>query len=263
MRKNIIIFLVLMIMMTIPMTAFANKEEESGMVGVYVHDHANLLTDSQEEALLKYINEAKELQWNILFLTYNDANEKSIEVYTDDYMNTLFPDYENNIAFVIDMDNREWYVNTMGEAIKEISDSEVEDILDGGEAIYDANYYGCLNGMAKVAFKSSGSTIVTKDKTGITNILKNGFGVGVGATVICAAFLLIQHFSANKKVSAQTYMGSSDYKILSKNKILARTYTTIDRNYYKPSSSSSGSSSGGSSHRSSSGRSHGGGGRKF
>jgi uncharacterized protein len=214
------------------------------------------MTDKEETELIEAIDEqCKGLSYNILFLTTDDANGKSTMSYSDDYMDKLFPEgTENNIAFVIDMDNRKIYINTMGKAIENLSDDEIDIGIDRGyDEIKSNDYDGCLLAMASYCLDElKGPSFIT--------LLLQATPFALLVTAVVVVVLILRHNKINKTVAATSYLMKNDYDVIDKDETFVRSYETIQRDYYKPKSSSS---SGGSSHRSSSGRSHGGGGRSF
>ena len=99
----------------------------------YVYDYADLLTVEEEDALQKSAEFCKE-QWNMNFLvvTTDDAEGKSSRAYADDFYDQRFPEEseEDGVLYLIDMDNREIYLFTSGEAIRYLTDSRIDRILD-------------------------------------------------------------------------------------------------------------------------------------
>lgn len=266
-----IVILALIFAMLMPITvAFAVESDypsmQRPMQHVYVHDNANILNQSEESRLtnlaMKYVN-AFEL--NVLFLTIDDADGKSTVRYTDDYMDDFFPvGVEDNIAFVIDMDNREFYINTMGIAIERLTDEDIEKALDKAEPSMKREHYAkafekmadfCLDLIVNGESARFGEDFVY-------NMLHIGAIIAAIITAIVVIVLVVEHNVANKALSATKYVAKEDYKVIDKSETMVRIYDTVQKNYYKP-KTSSGGRSGGSSHRSSSGRSHGGGGRRF
>jgi uncharacterized protein len=256
---------------------------------VEVYDNANLLTNSEEEKLKDYAQEFSDnVDINVLFATTDNAKGKTAMEYADDIYDekTVNQTEYSGILFLIDMDNREIYISTAGNAITWLNDAEIERALDDGyNYITDAEYYETFEAMAEYALPTieywyeSGDT-ATDDRYASPSTTYQTFGDKLSSSfskcfsllpasiILTVAFVLVSlvnHNKANKKVSATNYIKDGTYKIASNKKRLIRTYETVQRDYYKK-SSSGGSSNGhrsGSSHSSSSGRSHGGGGRKF
>lgn len=226
---------------------------------LYMRDLADLLTDAEEEKLISWINKTYGKEYNVLFLTTNDTGGKTTMIYSDDYMDQLFPDTDENIAFVIDMANREIYVNTMGSAITKLDDTEIDKALDlGFKKITNSKYYECMQVMSEYCLNElyNKSNFMSEY---IAN-LKVSLLFALIISAIIVAITIAIHNKANKRISAEKYESKESYEIIDKDAVYERSYDTVQRDYYKPKSSSSG---GGSSHRSSSGRSHGGGGRGF
>lgn len=284
MKKVFVVILLIVMMASMSIsTVFAASDKLNETVGeaeVYVHDLADLLSKSEEEALIDLADDlGSHLKYNILFLTTDDANNKSTMVWSDNYMDELFPIDEDNIAFVIDMDNREIYINTMGKSILCLTDSMIDIALDNAfDYVVDAEYYECMYSMASYCLPRlmndpPAEGVYDEDGDGNADSFGDAFvdgmvqGILPGGlvTVVVIVVLLLKHNKANKVISAQQYLGQDGYKVEDKDEIYLRTYTNVHKGYYKPKSSSSsgGSRGGGSSHSSSSGRSHGGGGRRF
>ena len=261
-RILICVFVALFTIMLMPITAHAESDTQ-----IIVDDLANLLSSEEEDLLVERAKDRLgSKNYNILFLTYDDADGYSTMVYSDNYMDDLFPaGTENNIGFIIDMDNREIYINTMGGAIQSLSDYEIEEGLDVGyNYVSEQEYFECLDGMAAYAiprlgggYNADGSL---SNSSKVVNGLKTGLVPSALITAVVVGILAISHNKANKSINSNTYVGRDDYNLINKKEKYNRTYETVQKDYYKPKSSSSG---GGSSHRSSGGRSHGGGGRRF
>lgn len=271
MKKRLlaIVALFIFVLLTIMPTVSAQEQETYGNSTIYVHDLGQLLTAVEEELLVSHFGPLfEDKSYNVLFLTTNDAEGKSTMVWSDDYMDALFPYYEHNIAFVIDMDNREVYINTMGNATLCLTDKMVNNAIDAGyDYVVDEDYYNCLKAMANYCEPKlndnpgegayDDDTLAAIESGAISGLIPGGVVTGI----LCF-ILVMNHNKANKAQSATTYMNKDNYSIKDKNEVFVRTYERVHHDYYKPKSSSSGGG-GGSSHRSSSGRSHGGGGRKF
>ena len=274
MKKMISIAMLLcltMCLMIAPVYA-ATPDYYGDNVDIYIHDNANTISSSDEKMIaetIQALSEDLDFHLNALVLTYNDSHGKSARVYSDDYMDDLFPTSENNIAFVIDYDNDELYLNTMGECITRINDYEVEDCIDAAWSYFEDYEDGkALNALAKAAMKrlaDSGYTYTDPDVDDESSFIGNLFYLPslLGSLVVSIIAVLIingTHNKQNKPIKTAEYMKNNGFKVINKNETLVRTYQTKTR--IESSSSGSSRSGGGSSHRSSSGRSHGGGGRR-
>ena len=98
-------------------------------------DEADLFTADEEERLSREAEQlAEQAKTEIVFLTYDDAEGKDTEQYTDDFCDDREFGYggeeKSFMMLAIDMDNREVYVKTGGTAIARVTDREIEYILD-------------------------------------------------------------------------------------------------------------------------------------
>ena len=244
-----------------------NYAESAGSSTIYMHDMADLFTDEEEKNLIETASKfVDDIGHNVLFLTYNDAMGRSTMVYSDDYMDVLFPDTDENVAFVIDMDNREVYINTMGTYLDELNYTEIEECLDAGyDYMPDGKYYDAILRISAYTLQYvNGGSIVGTPLFGskLLEVLPMSTIGSAGLSAIVAVVLLLNHRKANNKEKAQTYLEKGGYyKVVDKKEDFVNSYTRVHKDYYKPKESSS--SGGGGSHSSGGGRSHGGGGRSF
>lgn len=246
--------------------------QQVGSCTVHMHDLGDLLTDKEEQELIDSVaSYCRKMNYNILFLTTNNANGKDTQTYSDDYMDKLFPDTDENIAFIIDMDNRQIYINTMGRAIQFLSDDKIEKGLDAGYPhIKNDEYYECLREMSSYALGKL-KWAEMRDRNFMVFLVTEMVRYILPSVIVTVLLLLSlthKHRQANMAHSPAAYVPKDLYEVIDKKENFIRSYDTVQHNYYKQStSSSSGRSSshsgGGSSHSSSSGRSHGGGGRSF
>jgi uncharacterized protein len=247
------------------MNVFAAEEYDSANIDVSIDDHGELLTTEEEIELEDWVKDRYgQVPYHVLFLTTEDAEGKNTMTYSDDYMDQRFPNSENNIAFVIDMDNREIYINTMGMAITYINDREIDAALDRGyNRIVRDDYYGCLQEMAEYCLEelTDASTLgFGSPRNFWGDFFRNMIslpvmGISLVITAIILFVLVAQHKKANQVIDAGRYEQKENYEIIDKKEHFIRSYTNVIKDYYAPKSSSS--------HSSSSGRSHGGGGRSF
>lgn len=112
----------------------------------YVYDNASLLTPEEREMLEETAKGFSEY-WNMDFgvVTTDDAQGKTSRDYADDFYDTYFDitDERGGVLYLIDMDNREIYLSTCGQAIRYLTDERIERILDEAYAeIADGDYYG-------------------------------------------------------------------------------------------------------------------------
>lgn len=249
----------------------------------YVYDQADLLT-TEEEAELQKQAEFYNDKWNMNFLvvTTDDAEGKSSMEYADDFYDICFLEdsEEDGVLYLIDMDNREIYLSTSGEAIRYLTDSRIAYILDEAfERVVVEDYYGTFaaffeqtdeylnSGIPSDQYNYDTETggsdyyddnLYEEPKQITMSELLIAFAVALAAAigtvgVVKAKYQLkFEDFHYNAYTDSEISLSvKSDHLV---NKFV--THRRIPRN-----NGSSGSRS--SVHRSSSGRSHGGGGRKF
>ncbi len=109
---------------------------------VVIDDRADLLTDSQEEALLDVMIPLTEFG-HIGFFSTND-NYTSPKYYVEEQSHNNFGRIHSQSAFLIDMDNREIYVYSDGSNYKVITDKKGTIITDNIYTYATAgDYYTC------------------------------------------------------------------------------------------------------------------------
>lgn len=128
--------------MTYPVRALQADEAE----GIY--DYAGLLTEEEVSELAGELGElADKSGWEVFVLTTEDANGSSTRDYSEAFLNGhLLGD--DGIVYTIDMDNREVYLATTGDAIYYLTDERIEDIIDSGyDYVADSAYKAAFSGM--------------------------------------------------------------------------------------------------------------------
>lgn len=278
MKKVNKLWMLLCLYMVWMMTMNVSAEE------YHIYDHADLLTVQEEEYLENLVTEREE-QWdmNFLVVTIDDAQGKSAMEYADDFYDIQFPEEseEDGILYLIDMDNREIYLSTSGTAIRYLTDSRIESILDEAyEYVVEGDYYGTF-----VTFIEETEGYLTKGipsdqynydvETGEIDYYREPIGITFGEFIfafvaaLIPAGITIGIIKAKYQLKFEDFhydaYTDSDVQLSVKSDRLVNTFVT-HRRIPKNDGHSGGSGGGGSQssvHRSSSGRSHGGGGRKF
>lgn len=93
-------------------------------------DRGDILTESEEQEILSALEQlSDETKWTCFVLTTEDAGGLTAQEYADDFVDTNAYE-EDGVCFLIDMDNREIYISTTGEAIRYLTDNRLEEILD-------------------------------------------------------------------------------------------------------------------------------------
>lgn len=240
-----------------------------------VYDFANLLDENEEKLILNSINEfISKYDMDMVIVTIDSNPRYSAQKFSDD-----FYDYNSfgknktrdGVLFLIDMDTRNFYISTTGEAIRLYNDYRINAILDYVEPyIKDENYYEAASSFIQKSAYYANSGIPSgnvnsyiNEKGDIVYYKKiNYFFSVVGSLIITAiviAILVNKNKMIKKATNANLYFNKDLAKITEKNDKFLTTHTTS----VSLSSSSGGSGSGSSTHSSSSGSSHGGGGRSF
>lgn len=255
----------------------------------YVYDQADLLTTEEEASLQEYAeNFAKNWNMNFLVVTTDNAEGKNSMEYADDFYDERFPEEseEDGMIYLIDMDNREIYLSTCGMAVRYLTDSRIDSILDEAfNYVADGDYYGTF-----VAFFDETDYYLNQGipsdqynydtDTGETDYYYDSYEEPMRITLMEAVIALVAALAAAGGtigfITAKYQLKfedfhydaytDSDVQLSVKSDHLVNKFVT-HRRIPKNNGSSGGSRSGGgsrsSTHRSSSGRSHGGGGRRF
>lgn len=254
-KKITICFLILMLLCPLSSKAAYNSET--------VFDYADLLTESEEDTFRKYSEKFEKYDVSVIFLTTNDTEGKSSKVYSDNF-------YDNNhfrpdgVLFMIDMDNREIYINTVGKYIDILTELDISQALDSSYIhATHGDYALCFTKMSK----SIGSEIENYENPilGAMRFSLPTLLIMIFVTIIVIIVLISKHNRANKKTAGEHYVGS-DFRVNNRNVVYMGCRPEVIPGYYD-SQNKGGGGSGGSygsgRHISSGGVSHGGGGRKF
>lgn len=245
-----------------------------------IYDFAELLTEEEEKELYEkvsmYINESS---FDFAIVTINE-NPKSYyngqnktAVYADDFYD--YNDFKDDgVLFLIDMENREYYISTSGEAILMYDDERIDDILDNAEfsmksgdyaeacrivieSLSDYSEEGIPDSNANCEITSTGDYKCYKKVPYLPIIIAT-----LLITIVTFAIIITSYKKIRLAQNAANYIVKGKTKIDKRVDLFYDTHTS--RTLRVESSSSGGSSGGGSStHSSSSGSSHGGGGRGF
>lgn len=254
----------------------------------YVYDQADLLTIDEEVKLQEHAEFYKN-RWdmNFLVVTTADADGKSAREYADDFYDARFMEdtEEDGILYLIDMDHSEIYLSASGIAIRYLTDSRIEHILDEAyECVEAGDYYGTFAaffeethsylemGIPKDQYNYD---IETDEMDVYYELYEEPATISVTELLIALAAGLIAAGGTIGFVTAKYQLKfedfhydaytDSDIQLSVKSDRLVNKFVT-HRRIPKNNTSSVRSGGGGSMssvHRSSGGRSHGGGGRKF
>ncbi len=248
-----------------------------------IYDFAELLTSQEEAELYDEIQEFITLyQMDMVIVTIDDNPKSSARDYADDfydYNDFGIGDTYDGLLMLIDMDNREVWISTTGNAILMYNDTRIDNILDyvqpnlsvadymeaSEDFIYYSSQYakkGYPSGNRDYMINENGEYVKKPNVSfsSVSDIL--GFLGKIGIIPIIITIIIISigcstHKSVRKATSAKNYLKQDSFHLAQKQDLFLHTHTT--KTYINTSSGSGGSST----HTSSSGRSHGGGGRGF
>ena len=227
-----------------------------------IYDYANLITKDEEEVLYNKVQEfINKYDMDMAIVTINSNPKSSSMAYADD-----FYDYNNfgkgtnktGLLFLIDMQNRNMWISTTGDAINIYTDSRINTILDYTyDKISNEDYNGCAEQFIEKASYfankglTGGSKVVTVPKMICNSLIFAGL-----VTIVFICIGLATHRKPKKKKEASNY-------ITQPLKLSNKLDTFLDKHVSKVKIETSSSSGGSSTHIGSSGTSHGGGGRSF
>lgn len=288
-RKMICAVLCLLLTVSLGLNCFASQLP-------IVVDDAGLLTSQQEEELAQKAELLRQkYSMDIVILTVESLEGESAMVYAEDYYDYSgygIDDQRSGTLFLLAMEEREWYIDTSGNAIYALTDYallELENLVL--PYLRDGDYYGAFdawldgldgyfavyaNGSLVDGFVPEEDKYQGHDETVYPN--EDGYdGISVSVnwlTSICVGLvaaivtILIMRSSMNTKRrenSAGAYMKPGSYDLRIRRDVFLYSQVSKTRRESSSGSSSGSSRSGGGSsvHRSSSGRSHGGRGGKF
>lgn len=235
-----------------------------------IYDFAELLTEEEEKQLYDKVKEfLANTNLDLAIVTINTNVKNSTQEYADDFYD--YNDFSiDGLAFVIDMQNRIFYISTAGKAMLYYDDYRIEYILSAlDQEMYNHEYFNACN------------TLISQ----LTEYYDSGFSDNADKYVIVGTqiyrktpYLLLSIIAVvsatigtlilalrNKKVklasNSNDYFDNKAFEITKDTKELISSNTS--RVYIPPTDSGGGGSSGGGFHSGSSGASHGGGGHRF
>lgn len=239
-----------------------------------VYDFAELYTDEEEKELYLVVSKyIEKYDLDLVLVTTKDNPKESTKAYAED-----FYDYNDfgvgsnydGVLFLIDMQNREFYMLVSGSGINMYTDSRIEQSLDVAFCyIEDGNYYeGTRKFIEKISTYASfgvpGEYGQKPDPKGLAKLSLMPWSSIIIFSVIATAIVMYIFIRKNKLVrvanSSRHYLSSVDINLINEvflGKNISRSAKSHDT------SSGGGHSSGSSISHGSSGRSHSGGGRKF
>ena len=235
-----------------------------------IYDFADLFSNEEEINLYNEVTDfINKTGLDLGIVTINVNSKGSAMVFADDFYD--YNDFgRHGILLLIDMDTREYYFSTTGNAIFYFDDYRVDAVLDAMEYdMINGNYNNAALAFIDIIEYYYNAGIITNkytiDSSG--KIVRKTPWILITIISLSVAFIITTILKGrNKKIKVVNHANeyiNGKLKLTKKNEIFL--YKTTDRHYSPISDSSSGSSGGGgfSSHSGSSGSSHGGGGRSF
>ncbi|MBR6596033.1 MAG: TPM domain-containing protein [Oscillospiraceae bacterium] len=252
MKKLFAYLLMMVLILSLTVPAFAANAN-----GPRVVDNADLLSSDEEAALEREIsNLQSELSLDIVIVTTYGTGGKSVQAYADDYYDNNGYGYgpdNSGILLLLDMDAREWYMSTCGEAIQIFSDHDLEDLGDEiVDYLSDGDYYEAFD-----RWLGELPSYVRDYREGDSIFSNLPLALVIGL-IVAAITVLVMRSSMNTaklQKGAVNYMAEDSFHLRQRSDVFL--YSRVTR---VPRPKNNGGSS---THRSSGGVSHGGRGGKF
>ena len=250
----------------------------------YVVDYGGLLTNDEEEMLQQQIQELRGgLELDIVIVTTYGTGSKNVQQYADDFYDENgygYGETYSGILLLLDMEAREWYMSTCGEAIYIFTDYGLDQLgqkilpwLSAG-SYYDA-FGAWLNALPYYVdsylsntpvdgyvqpdeYESPyGEEIVYYDDFHIENPFPLALLIGLIAAAVTVLVMRSRMNTAKLQKGAVDYLKNGSFNLRQRSDMFL--YSRVSRKARPKQSSGGGSSV----HRSSGGRSHGGRGGRF
>lgn len=234
-----------------------------------VIDMADLLTESEETALIEMLDEISLRQnMDVIVATTDDLEGYSVGIYADLlYDQCLFGygDNKDGLMLLISMEEHDWYITTCGYGIIAFTDAGIEyignqiksDLSDGDYVAAFMNYAGLCDDFitqARSGEPYDNGNLPSKPLSLIW--IPAALVIGFVIAKIIVGNMKSELKTVHAQKTANSYVKNGSMSITeSRDLFLYRTVTKTE----KPKNNSSGSST----HSSSSGTKHGGGGGKF
>lgn len=233
--------------------AFAEEKYRNETTGyqVLIEDDADLLTGEEENRLAELMKEITE--YGSVALKTIDYNSRSTQSYIKEYYSDTFGKGSGTV-FLIDMDNRNIWIQSDGRIYRIITTSYADTITDN---VYkyatNADYYGCCyEAFSEMLTLLRGNRIAQPMKY-ISNVL---------LAIIISLFIMyfvVRAMSASRKPNEKELLEATRHQYQLNNPQAVFTHTT--KTYSPP--SSSGGGGGGHGGGGGGGHSGGGGGHSF
>lgn len=281
-RRILSVLLVLMLVFSLGVTAFAADPDDSWVV-----DDAGLLSSEEVADLSRRIQELRtELELEIVIVTTYGTGGKTAQQYADDFYDTNgygYGDSNSGILLLLDMEAREWYMSTCGDAIYIFTDYGLDQL---GETILpwlSSGYYyqafevwlnelpsfvDAYNGKSPIdgyvkpdEYESPyGEEIVYYESyVGITNPFLIALVIGLVAAIVTILIMRSRMNTARLQSGAVDYLKDGSFHLRQRSDMFLYSRVSKTRRQQNTTHSGGGSSV----HRSSGGVRHGGRGGRF
>ncbi len=226
---------VVLAVLLMPATVFARTSSNSVTgYSAIIDDQADLLSDSEEEDLLAEMLGLTEY-CNAAFVSV-ETNAYSTSTYADNYADLNFGT-DNNVVFVVDMDNRYLYLSAGGQTQYIITNSKANTITDN---VYryasNKDYYSCA-----VQVYSQCLKVIRGEKIAQPMKYASNAMLAILAAMLLN-FAIVSRASKLKGVNRDELIEAAYSRVYNGD---VQINHTRDEKKYSPVSSSSGSSGGG------------------
>ena len=221
-----------------------SKNDEDDEQILRLVDEADLLSDSEEKALLKKLDKtSEELSFDIIIMTLED-HYGEVESFTKDLYKDIYGKKRDGVILLISMAERDWCIVGNGEGAQIFPSSTIDKI---GSAITgdlkDGDYADAFD-----LFVDKAVYYIDGERNGYPfNVGKSlliAAAVGLVIALIVTAIFKAQLKSVRKQAAAQNYVKPGSMQVTVHNDFFL--YRDVTRTKKESSSGSSGGSSGGS-----------------
>lgn len=187
----LLILMIMSMIVFVPCNALAAESSPHGSSASGIFDGADLLTDSEEQALAeKLVKYSEKYEADIAIVTTNDAGGRTAQAYADAFAEqigqSMMQEEYPGILFLIDMDNREIYIATQGKAIGWYDEKRIDKVLDACyNHIIDGEYKATCDSFLKGVRNYMGLEPGKSARMGIMGVLARlliALAVGTGVT---------------------------------------------------------------------------------
>ena len=263
MKRFLTAFLSLLVLVCLTASVFAADDTDKSEL-LYVIDHAELLTDAEEEELARMAREiSQRQQCDVVILTERSIGSKTPREFADDYFDSHgygAGEQRSGLLLLLSMQERDWYMSTRGEGIDIFTDEKIDEIWDRcGASISNGNYENGFRTFLQTCDKAI-RIYRNAELVRLVNVTLFSLVIGFLVAFAFTGTLRAQLKSVRAKYNATNYRRENSMQ-LERNRDIYLYANTTSRVIESNRSSSGGGRS--STHSSSSGATHGGHGGKF